>query len=185
MTIKEKVLAGNPNTNEDKANKVQTLAHNHSTIHAHLRDFMESTRVQVATKAGEHIPAEHALAVYLDMREVNRYEDLGTAPIHFCTHCLQAEYDREVAKRIEEERRKEAEAERKARQATYDQIARDVTNGEAISECELEIMLVDAKRKGKAGWEKFLNAMVAIDQKRLDDLGLDDWTTDLEEDEAV
>lgn len=185
MITKEKALAGNPNTNEDKANKAQTLTHNHSTIHAHLKDRVESTRVQVATKAGERIPIEHALAVYLDMREVNRNEDLGTVPIHFCTHCLQAEYDRQAAKRIEEERRKKEEAERKARQATYDQIARDVTNGEAISEGALEIMLVDAKRKGKAGWEKFLNAMVAIDQKRLDELGLDDWTTDLEEDEAV
>lgn len=185
MTVIEKAPADDTTTNEDTINSTKTVTHNPTTIHAHLRGRMKPADVATAVKCGNTTLQERTLAVYLDMDEVNNHQHLDTAPIQFCPHCLQEEYERQAAKRIEEERRKREDAERKARQNAYDQIARDITNGEAISEDDLPLLLVDAKRRGEAGWEKFLNAMVAIDQKRLDDLGLEDWGTGLDDEDEV
>lgn len=185
MTVIEKAPADDTTTNEDTINSTKTVTHNSTTIHAHLRDNAKAAGVATAVKCGDTILQERTLAVYLDMDEVNNHQHLETAPIQFCPHCLQEEYERQAAKRIEEERRKREDAERKARQNAYDQIARDITNGEAISERDLSFLLVDAKRRGEAGWEKFLNAMVAIDQKRLDDLGLEGWGADLDDEDEV
>ncbi|PME08220.1 hypothetical protein AY498_09510 [Corynebacterium ulcerans] len=185
MTVIEKAPADDTTTNEDTINSTKTVTHNPTTIHAHLRDSAKAAGVATAVKCGDIIPQERTLAVYLDMDEVNNHQHLDTSPMQFCPHCLQEEYERQAAKRIEEERRKREDAERKARQNAYDQIARDITNGEAISESDLSFLLVDAKRRGEAGWEKFLNAMVSIDQKRLDDLGLEDWGVDLDDEDEV
>lgn len=181
MTAHKKTPADTTNINEGTMNSNDTVITHSTTIFAHLRDTKASTTEYVATKAGERINVSDCLSVYLDLNDFKEDLTLWTAHIQCCPDCLATELKRREAKRLEKERRKrEMEAER-AQQLSYDTIAREMTNGEAVDEGDLVYFLVEAKRRGEPGWEKYLDALVAIDQKRLDDRGLKDWGLDDEE----